>query len=105
MQDPRSGLDGYIDHMTSAHPSPASQTKPIWFDAIGKTDAQLQSILNEMYVAYDHGANILTAVGLRTALDRATEVIGIDPAMTFEEKLTELKNGTKKLNRPSLSFS
>lgn len=75
------------------YPSPASQTKPIWFDAIGKTDAQLQSILNEMYVAYDHGANILTAVGLRTALDRATEVIGIDPAMTFEEKLTELKNG------------
>lgn len=75
------------------YPSPDSQTKPIWFDAIGKTDAQLQSILNETYVAYHHGANILTAVGLRTALDRATEVIGIDPAITFEEKLTELKTG------------
>jgi Domain of unknown function (DUF4145) len=46
-----------------------------------------------MYVAYDHGANILTAVGMRTALDRATEVLGIDPAITFDEKLKELKDG------------
>jgi len=46
-----------------------------------------------MYVAYDHSANILTAVGLRTALDRATEVLGVDPAISFEEKLAELKNG------------
>lgn len=75
------------------YPSPASQTKPIWFDAIAKTDNQLQSILNEMYVAYDHGAYILTAVGMRTALDRATEVIGIDPAIGFDEKLRDLKDG------------
>ncbi len=75
------------------YPSPISQTKPLWFDAIGKTDRQLQSILNEMYVAYDREAYILTAVGLRTALDRATEILGIDPAISFEEKLNELKVG------------
>lgn len=75
------------------YPPPDSQTKPLWFDALGKVDGQLQSILNEMYVTYDHKAYILTAVGLRTALDRATEVLGIDPAISFEEKLKELKDG------------
>ncbi|KPM14071.1 DUF4145 domain-containing protein, partial [Citromicrobium sp. WPS32] len=42
---------------------------------------------------HDNQAHILTAIGLRTALDRATEVIGIDPAKTFDEKLNELRNG------------
>lgn len=77
---------------TITHPSPESKTKPVWLDAIGKKDGQLENILDEMYVAFDHNAYILTAVGLRTALDRATEVIGIDPAISFEEKLKQLKD-------------
>ena len=76
-----------------SYPSPASQTKPIWFDALVKIDPQLQNVLNEIYLAYDQSAYILTAVGLRTALDRATEVLGIDPAISFDEKLARLKTG------------
>jgi hypothetical protein len=64
----------------------------LWFDGIAKVDIQLSNILAEMYVAYDSESYILTAVGLRTALDRATEVLKIDPAISFEEKLTSLKN-------------
>lgn len=74
------------------HPKPASTTKPVWLDAIGKVDTQLQQILNEMYVAYDNDAYILTSIGLRTALDRGTEVLGIDPTKTFAEKLAELQD-------------
>lgn len=74
-------------------PAPDTQSRPLWLDAIANTDKQLQSILNEVYVAYDNHAYILMAVGLRTALDTATEVLGIDPAKTFAEKLGELQAG------------
>jgi len=75
------------------YPKPEAKTKPVWFDAMQKADPQLRNILSQMYVAHDNQAHILTAIGLRTALDRATEVIGIDPAKTFDEKLNELRNG------------
>lgn len=75
------------------YPKPNSTTRPLWLDAVGKIDRQLQDILNETYIARDNEAYILTAVGLRTALDRGTEVLGIDPAKTFAEKLAELQNG------------
>jgi hypothetical protein len=75
------------------HPKPDSTNRPIWLDAISKVDPQLRKILEEMYVAMDNEAFILTAVGLRTALDRGTEVLGIDPAKTFTEKLADLKDG------------
>jgi hypothetical protein len=75
------------------YPKPETKTKPVWFDSIQKADPQLHNILRQMYLAHDNQAHILTAVGLRTALDRATEVIGIDPAKTFDEKLDELLTG------------
>ena len=96
-------LDHWYDHNGETHaevirskatyPKPDSTTKPVWLDAIGKVDSQLRAILDEMYVARDNEAFILTAIGLRTALDRGTEVLGIDPARTFGEKLTDLQKG------------
>ncbi|WP_084739492.1 DUF4145 domain-containing protein [Frigidibacter mobilis] len=41
---------------------------------------------------HDSHSYILTAIGLRTALDRGTEVLGIDPAKAFSEKLAELQS-------------
>jgi hypothetical protein len=35
-----------------------------------KKDHQLHNILNQMYVALDNRAHILTAIALRTALER-----------------------------------
>lgn len=75
------------------YPKPKAKTKPLWFDAMQKKDRQLHRILSQMYIAHDNHAHILTAVGLRTALDRSTEVLGIDPAKTFDEKLNELRDG------------
>lgn len=77
----------------TVYPKPDSRRKPEWFYGIAKKDSQLANILSEMYVAYDNQSYILTAVGLRTALDRSTEILGIDAAITFDEKLSELKNG------------
>ncbi len=84
---------GDYDKTVVTYPKPESTSKPVWLGAIYKIDEQLRNILNEMYVAYDNHSYILTAIGLRTALDRATEVLGIDAAKTFDEKLNDLKIG------------
>lgn len=83
----------HYEHLreTQTYPQPEIKTKPVWFDAMHKADPQLHKILGQMYVAHDNQAHILTAIGLRTALDRATEVLGIDSAKTFDEKLNELR--------------
>lgn len=76
-----------------SYPKPETKTKPTWFEAMRKIDGQLHNILSQVYVANDNQVHILTAIGLRTALDRATEVLGIDPIKTFEQKLNELQSG------------
>lgn len=35
------------------YPKPEVKTKPVWFDAMHKADAQLHNILSQMYVARD----------------------------------------------------
>lgn len=75
------------------YPKTDSKIRPVWLEAIGKIDSQLREILDEVYQARDSEAFILTAVGLRTAFDRGTEVLGIDPAKTFAEKLADLQDG------------
>lgn len=74
-------------------PAPEKKTKPLWLDAITKIDRQLEEILHEVYVAFENQSYILTAVGLRTVFDRSTELLGIDPAISFEDKLDELESG------------
>jgi hypothetical protein len=91
--DSEGNTQGEAAREIQTYPKPEAKDKPVWFDAMQKADPQLHNILNQMYVAHDNHAHILTAIGLRTALDRATEVLGIDPAKTFDEKLNELRDG------------
>ncbi|WHS62263.1 DUF4145 domain-containing protein [Pseudomonas sp. G2-4] len=72
-------------------PAPEKKSeKPDWVWAIAKIDPQLFHILEEMYQAYEHGALILAAVGLRTAFDRTTTVLKIDPELTLKQKVALL---------------
>ncbi|MGU3777530.1 DUF4145 domain-containing protein [Burkholderia metallica] len=82
----------YVKHRTT-YPKPTSRIKPAWLEAVTNSDPTLHAILEEMYLACDNGTFILTAIGLRTALDRAMEVLGIEQALTFAEKLKKLRDG------------
>jgi hypothetical protein len=53
-------------------------------------DPILSSIVEEIYVALNNGLRVLTAIGIRTAIDRASEMLGVDQAENFGEKLTQL---------------
>ncbi|MHB2139870.1 DUF4145 domain-containing protein [Pseudomonas monsensis] len=65
--------------------------KPDWIWEIAKTDLQLHNILQETYTAYQEGLLILASVGLRTAFDRATEALQVDPGHTLDDKINKLK--------------
>lgn len=82
-----------IEHK-STYPGPPSRLRPDWFDNVGTIEPFLGRILDETYKAYEQDCYILTAVGLRTALDRCVTAVKIDTAISFEEKLkTLLRDG------------
>lgn len=84
------------DYVTPEHrkvtlyPSPSRRHRPEWADSIGLNDDTLSQLLKETYTALDSDLRVLAAVGARTTFDRATEVLEIDPAITFDEKLAVL---------------
>ncbi|RXH23473.1 hypothetical protein XH99_31785 [Bradyrhizobium nanningense] len=54
-------------------------------------DSGLYDLLNETYNALNVDARVLAATGARTIFDRASELLKIDPALTFGQKLDELQ--------------
>ncbi|MDF8362485.1 DUF4145 domain-containing protein [Achromobacter anxifer] len=71
-------------------PSPLKRPRPSWLDELVSLDSDLHSILNEVYSGLDSDLAVLSATGMRTAFDRATELLGVDPAKTFQQKLEDL---------------
>ncbi|MCO7626414.1 DUF4145 domain-containing protein [Pseudomonas fluorescens] len=92
--DPKTSQEVAVFPRTiTTFPAPKKESKqPDWVWDIAKIDPQLFTILSEMYQAYEHGAFILASVGLRTAFDRTTEVLKIDPELTLKEKVALLLN-------------
>lgn len=78
-------------HELTYWPSPSKRKKPDWSSSMKmRLDAELSSLFDEIYRALNDDLRVLSAIGIRTAFDRATELVGIDPAKTFAEKLVEL---------------
>ena len=66
---------------------PAKQTRarPDWGDRLG--DGNLRQVMEEVYVAIDHGLVVLAAIGARTLLDRAMLLEVGDQKNGFRGKL------------------
>lgn len=72
-------------------PRQLKRERPRWLgELLWWGDTILFDLLSSLYDAFDAGLNVLTAIGIRTAFDKATEVLGIDPSLRFDEKLDEL---------------
>lgn len=75
------------------YPTPSRDDgRPKWKESLYKIDFPLNNIMNEMYVAADNGSLILASVGLRTALDRAMEILEVDSGDYLADKLKSLKD-------------
>lgn len=75
------------------YPSPAKRNRPEWLTWLN-IDSHLYDLLSETYNALNVDARVLAAIGVRTVFDRASELLKVEPALTFKEKLGLLhKNG------------
>lgn len=93
--DGRIGADGteeiYHPRTITIYPTPEKESgRPDWVWETLNIDPQLAAILEQTYDAYDTGSLILASVGLRTALDRTTEFLKIDPGLPLDSKVKRL---------------
>jgi hypothetical protein len=74
-------------------PALSQRKRPKWMRDYG-IDAENVDTLNvpmrELYGALDNDLRILAAIGIRTAYDIASELLGIDSSLRFEQKLDAL---------------
>ena len=74
-------------------PALSKRTKPEWMTEYGIEAVDEESLgkaMLELYGALDNDLRMLAAIGIRTAYDIASELLGADPALTFAEKLDHL---------------
>ncbi|QCB99951.1 DUF4145 domain-containing protein [Cupriavidus necator H16] len=95
--DGRTGADGkeqiYHPRTVTTFPTPQRVSRrPEWLAKIEQIDAHLSQILHQTYIALEADAFILASVGLRTAFDRTTEILKLDPGHTLEQKVALLKD-------------
>jgi hypothetical protein len=91
VDNPYSGqpqMEGGVE--TTYWPPPVQRKAPEWIDRIAKADRTLGKLLVEMYAALNNDLRVLAAIGARTAFDRSSERLHVDPSLPFEEKLDEL---------------
>lgn len=75
---------------TTYWPAPIARRRPTWLGELEEADRDLGNLLGEMYSALDNGLSVVSAIAVRTVFDRASELLGINPALTFKEKLNDL---------------
>ncbi|OXJ20150.1 DUF4145 domain-containing protein [Burkholderia sp. AU6039] len=95
--DFRLGADGaqqfYHPVTVTTYPMPEKRSnRPDWIWNLSSVDPTLATILMQTYEAQAASAFILAAVGLRTALDRVTELLNIDPGLPLEKKVQGLRD-------------
>jgi Domain of unknown function (DUF4145) len=76
------------DKKTTYWPAPSKRERPKWLWEID--DSALEDLLTSVYTALDNDLRVLAAIGLRTAFDRASELLGVDPRKSFADKLSQL---------------
>jgi hypothetical protein len=73
------------------YPPKPKRARPDWTESHASFSFTLIHMLDEAYSALNNDLPVLAAIALRTAFDASTEILGIHPALTFEEKLDALE--------------
>lgn len=93
--DRRTGEETIVyDKKTKTFPTAIEDDDiPAWVSKLYRINPILSNIMLEVYAARKNNCLVLSAIGLRTALDTASDALKIDPAITMEEKLDKLLSG------------
>lgn len=76
-----------IEHFPPRH----RRETPSWTVRVSIFDRVLGALLEDVYGALNANLTVPAAVAMRTALDRFSEALGVDPAKTFSDKLKTLE--------------
>jgi hypothetical protein len=95
------------DETVAYWPAVLKRKPPDWFSPMGFAGDKeniLHGAMQELYVALENDLTRLAAAGVRTAFDIASELLEVDPKITFKEKLDMLvaTNRINSLDRESL---
>jgi len=74
-------------------PSPTVRSEPKWLPQLA--DDQLRTLMSDVYTAVNNDLRSLAAIGIRTAFDLSSELLGVDSSLSFAKKLTELEASGK----------
>ncbi|MCO7728856.1 DUF4145 domain-containing protein [Brucella intermedia] len=90
--DPHTGEEFPVQRISKKQwPAPPKCIRPAWFDRLGKHHFELYQFMHEVYCAIDNDLNTLAAMGLRSALEWASRIIGVSKD-TFSKMLKELED-------------
>lgn len=81
--------DREYHEVVSYFPAPSKRPRPNWVKP-WELNGDLYDLLDQTYNALNIDARTLAGIGIRTVFDKASELVGIDPAVTFDEKLNAL---------------
>jgi hypothetical protein len=91
--EPDGSTGGRYNEALEYWPALSKRRRPEWMSEYGiEADNvdELDSALRELYSALNNDLSMLAAIGIRTCLDIASELLKVDPALTFAEKLDAL---------------
>jgi len=88
---------GEVEEKVSYWPSHERRHRPSWLWGMefAAGQAKLAALLAEVYAALDNNLSVLATIGMRTAFDCASQLLGADANQSFAEKLKELAAGNK----------
>ena len=89
--DPQNGAPEIVaNHSIVYWPAPSKRPSPDWVHELDFIDRELCDTVSEIYVALNNNLRVLSAIGIRTAFDRASRLLGVDPKKNFAKKLCAL---------------
>ena len=90
-------VEGDYRHTIEQWPSRqiSRRERPGWVEKLAFVDTDLMLLIESVYKALEGELDVLTAIGIRTVFDRASELLEIDPAKSFNEKLDDLLSSGK----------
>jgi hypothetical protein len=89
--DPQTGEPEIIvNHSLVYWPAPSKRIAPEWVHDLHFIDHELCNIISDIYVALNNDLRVLSAIGVRTAFDHASRLLGVNPNEKFAKKLCTL---------------
>ena len=83
-------MEEYLRQKITHWPAPVQREQPKWSGELTSVDPDLYSLFDDIYIALNQELHGLCAIGIRTIFDRASDLLGVDPAKKFYEKLNDL---------------